>query len=190
MKFIKGLFFDLDGTLVDTLEADFCAYRQALQEVGRKFDQAMYDSIIGLRVEMFLRKLYPDISDEEIQDVREIKARVYPDFLHLIKPNHQLIEFFKTLRPDHVTVLITTARKVNAEAVLKASRLENLFDHTITGDMVTHAKPNPEIYLKALALTGLRPKDVLVFEDSAPGILAATEAGLTVLKITPVSLAA
>ncbi len=110
---------------------------------------------------------------------------LYPQFLHLARPNHQLIEFFKTLQPDHITVLVTTAQAVNAKAVLKASSLENMFDHIITGDMVTHAKPHPELYLRALEVTGLKPHEAIVFEDSQPGIRAAEAAGLLVLKITP-----
>ena len=183
MKTIKGLFFDLDGTLANTLEANSKAYQQAVKEIGREFTHEMYASTYGMRVDAFLKKFFPDITDEEINQVRKIKAKIYPSLAHLAKPNKELIGFIKTLRASHTTALVTMANRPNAEAIVNALKLSELFDFIITGDEVDSPKPNPECYLKALDVTGLNASEVLAFEDSETGINAAKAAGILTLTI-------
>ena len=63
------------------------------------------------------------------------------------------------------------------------ARLLDFFDHVVTGDMVTHSKPHPEIFLKAGALSGAAPSEIWVIEDSYNGIRAAHAAGMRPLMI-------
>jgi HAD superfamily hydrolase (TIGR01509 family) len=184
MKTIKGLFFDLDGTLVDTLEANAQAYIEAVKAIDKEFTREMYAEIHGMRVDLFLPKYFPDITTEDIDKVRRAKAAIYPKYLHLARPHRQLIDFIKTLRTQHTTVLVTMAQRINTEAVLKAAKLVNMFDFIITGNDVEHAKPHPESYLKALEITGLLSDEALAFEDSESGIEAAKAAGIPVITIT------
>ena len=64
-----------------------------------------------------------------------------------------------------------------------------LFDHIITGDMVTKAKPDPECFLTGAELLGLDIKDCIVFEDSRNGLIAGRESGAMVIGL-PTTLAA
>lgn len=185
MSEIKGLFFDLDGTLVDTIEANIKAYTYAAKKVGHTLDQKELASTFGMRSDQFLKKLLKDISEEDIKAIQKIKAESYKDFSHLITPNHILIDFLRTLKPDHITVLVTTASRSNVNLVLKIAGIENLFDFVITGDDVTNPKPHPEAYLKALELTGLSTEKVLAFEDSQTGLKSAESANLKTLLIKP-----
>lgn len=183
MSKIKGLFFDLDGTLVNTIEANIKTYRKAIEESGRIVTDEQLREVFGLRYDTFLKMFYPEISTEDIERIKTLKAKYYPDFLHLIKPNEHLINFIKTLTPDHKLVLVTTAQKTNAMNVLKTIGIDRLFDHIICGNDVTNPKPNPEAYLKALEITKLVPAEVIVFEDSSSGIEAAEAAGLSYIRI-------
>lgn len=184
MKTIKGLFFDLDGTLVDTLEANTLAYQHALNGVGRTLTDEQIAGVFGMRADTFLPKFFPDITERELSEIKRLKIEAYPEYVHLARPNKQLIDFVRTLKPNHVTALVTMAQKANALAVLQASKLEDLFDHIVTGSDVTRAKPDPESYQKALELTGLDANEVLAFEDSDSGIEAAKAAGISVLTIS------
>lgn len=184
MKVIKGLFFDMDGTLIDTLEANAQAYVEAVKQIDRVFTKRMYYDVHGMRVDLFMRKYFEDITDKEIDVVRKTKAKIYPSLLHLARPHHQLISFVKTLRPQHTTVLVTMAQSQNAEAVLQATKIKDLFDYIITGNDITKPKPHPESYLKALEITGLEPNEALAFEDSISGIEAAKAANIPVITIT------
>ena len=184
MDSIKGLFFDLDGTLVDTLDANVHAYQKAAEEVGINITRKQLADSFGMRYDKIFRAIHSDITDEELENIRELKAKYYPEFLHLSRPNRQLIDFVKTLREDHITVLVTMAQRQNALAVLESAGIFSLFDHMVTGDEVTHPKPHPEAFKLALERAGLNPSEALAFEDSESGIASATSAGLATLKIT------
>lgn len=183
MNQVKGLLFDLDGTLVDTFEANYRAYKLAIEKIGRRMTKKMYFSVYGVRVDDFLKKFYDDITVSEIESVKKYKAEAYPSYLHLTKPNRQLIDFVKTLRPQHVTVLVTSAQKINAVAVLKSASIEDMFDYVVTGNDVNNAKPHPEAYQLALKKSGLNANEVLAFEDSIAGKDSAMAAGIKVLEI-------
>ena len=183
MKTIRGLFFDMDGTLVDSFMSNFEAYRLAIESVGRTIDLVTFAPTFGQRVDVFLPALFPDISTEDIELIKKEKTRVLPQFVHLARPNQPLINFIRSVRGHHTTVLVTTATLVNALVVLKALAIEDLFDYFVTGDIVSTAKPHPEAYLKALEVTGLKVDEVLAFEDSETGIASARAAGIMTLTI-------
>ena len=59
----------------------------------------------------------------------------------------------------------------------------DLFDAIVTGDDVARVKPDPELYLLALARLGLEPHEAIVFEDAPNGVLAAKRAGIFTVAV-------
>ncbi len=184
MVSIRGLFFDLDGTLVNTYEADFLAYRDAINEVtGYIVSREAFMTTNGMEMKEKLKILVPTIKPNQFDHVAQRKKKYYPQYLHKTVPNKTLIAFLSDLAKDHITALVTTAKRQNAEAVLAAYNLTDVFDYTVYGDDVTNAKPHPESYLKALSLASLSAEEVLAFEDSRSGIEAAHAAGIKTIQI-------
>jgi beta-phosphoglucomutase len=184
---IKGLFFDLDGTLCGTYEANYAAYAQAFAEEGHELThEAFAIQKTGLRSDQFIPRIVPGASPETVQRIIQAKTRHYEQAMHLLTPNHRLIEFIHLNRPTHTLALVTTARRANGLRVLQALGLHDAFHATVFGDEVEHAKPHPQAYLKALADTGLQASQVIAFEDSSAGIKAATSAGIKTIKVQPV----
>ncbi len=180
---IKGMFFDLDGTLCDTDEANFLAYKRAFKDEGFNFSKQEFNSVNGQRADKFIPIVVPGISNQQVLAIRKRKAKYYPEYMSITKPNNQLIAFLNLIRTSHTTVLLTTAKRINAEHVIRQSQLTGCFDLMIFGDEVENPKPNPEVYLTALKKTGLKPAEVIAFEDSSSGINAAVSAGLKVIKV-------
>ena len=87
------------------------------------------------------------------------------------------------MKQAHVIVLVTTAKRANAQTVLRHHELEEYFDYVVTSDDVSASKPDPECYLLALQKCGIKPNEALAFEDSEPGILAAEAAGINVIRV-------
>ena len=185
MTVIKGFFFDLDGTLVDTHEANFLAYHEAVKTVkGVEVSDTLRQSIkSGESSKIFLPKLLLGLEGHEVDEINSEKKRVYSNHLNSSSLNGRLVGFLENLSEHYVTVLVTTAKQANARSVLKHHELESLFTHTIFGDDVVDMKPHPEAYLKALELTGLNADEVVAFEDSEKGMEAATGAGINVIQI-------
>lgn len=181
---IKGLFFDLDGTLVNTYEADFLAYRDAIKDaVGSTIGRDEFMSTNGMEMKDKLKRLTPTITPEQINFIAAGKKKYYPKYLHTTVPNKALIEFLADLTEHHITILVTTAKQQNAKAVLAAHKIADYFDYAVYGDDVENAKPHPESYLKALAMANLKADEVLAFEDSKSGIDAAHAAGIKTIQI-------
>lgn len=182
---IRGFFFDLDGTLVNTHEANFRAYKEAIREVLGIETVPNLKKLIteGYSSEDFLPKLFEKISTEEIKAVQQKKKEVYPDHLHTSELNDFLSTFLEQMSKHHTTALVTTAKRKNAQAVLEAHGIEQFFDFFVFGDDVAAMKPDPEAYNLALERTGLRADEVIAFEDSARGTQAAHAAGIKTILI-------
>jgi beta-phosphoglucomutase len=183
-KTIKGFFFDLDGTLIDTEEANFQAYQQAIFTIcGVKITKANYKKIHGMAYKDFLPILVAGINDIDIDAISKQKKVLYKEQMHLTKPNMFLIEFLKRMADDYITCLVTTAKRDNANHVINAYGIKDIFNYKVFGDDVKQMKPDPEAYNVALAMSGLKPDEVIAFEDSQVGIRAANAAGISTIHI-------
>lgn len=181
---IKGLFFDLDGTLVNTYEADFLAYRDAIEEVmGVSVEREAFMATNGMEMRQKLAVLVPGFTTEQANQIAAGKKKHYKNHLHATVPNDSLLAFLADMAEHHVTALVTTAKQQNAEAVLEKYGISNLFDIKIFGDGVANPKPHPESYLKALEISGLPADEVLAFEDSESGIESAHAAGIKTIHV-------
>lgn len=184
-KIIKGFFFDLDGTLVNTHESNFRAYRQAVESLtGVQLGEELKRHIkAGESSAIFLPKLLPGLTSDDVNAINKIKKQVYSDHLHVSSLNDYLKSFLEQMFDQYVTVLVTTAKKDNALAVLRAYDIDRLFTHKIFGEDVSQMKPDPEAYNLALEKTGLTADEVIAFEDSEKGTKAALSAGIHTIHI-------
>lgn len=181
---IQAIITDFDGTLVDTFQANYNAYKKAFMTVGLNLSETQYQQAFGLRYDEFMD--YMHIIDDNIRNtIREMKIEFYPLFFDLLKPNKPLIAFISSFhRQGGKTAIASTARKENLENALRYLRINGLFDVIFTGTHVQHGKPDPEIYLKTMEALQVSPKETLIFEDSNVGVLAAKASGACYLNIT------
>lgn len=182
---IKGFFFDLDGTLVDTHESNFRAYKQAVEHVkGVQLGDELKQRIkAGEPSVEFLPKLLFSVTDVEVKEINEKKKQVYHEHLYASNLNEYLSMFLQQMSEQFITVLVTTAKKDNAMAVLEAHGIGDYFTYTIFGEDVKNMKPDPEAYRLALTKTGLSADEVVAFEDSEKGIAAALAANIKTIHI-------
>jgi beta-phosphoglucomutase len=180
---VAALLFDLDGTLVDTREANFLAYRDAFALSGHELTRAQFETTWGQDSRDFIPDLVPGLDPAGVDAIRATKSRLYPERLHLTALNEGLVAFLRLLAETHATALVSTAKSGNGTQLLAAHGLGELFDVVVWGDDVARSKPDPEGYLRALELLGAEAATSLAFEDSATGREAALAAGLTVLEV-------
>jgi HAD superfamily hydrolase (TIGR01509 family) len=185
MVAVKGFFFDLDGTLVDTHEANYLAYHHAVKFITSvELDEKLKLSIkSGENSNSFLPKLLPNTHSNVIDQINIKKKELYPQFLEKSVINDYLAGFLRQMSDYYVTALVTTAKKPNALAVLRAHDLEKYFSFMIFGDDVTSMKPDPEAYNLALKHSSLKASEVIAFEDSEKGIQAARAANINTIHI-------
>ncbi|MGY1662209.1 HAD family hydrolase [Geodermatophilus sp. SYSU D00705] len=180
---VRALLFDLDGTLVDTREANYEAYRGAFAASGHELTPEQFETTWGRDSRDFIPDLLPGIDGAAVDAIRSAKSTLYADLLDRTTANAALVAFLRLVAPNHRTALVSTAKSGNGEQILAAHGLRELFDVVVWGDDVARSKPDPEGYLKALAELGVDAADGLAFEDSETGRQAALAAGLTVLEV-------
>ncbi|MBD5227484.1 MAG: HAD family phosphatase [Bacteroidales bacterium] len=181
---VKLIITDFDGTLVDTFEANYQAYRQAFEDENITLTRDKYREWFGFRFDRFIREI--GIIDPEVKSrIKEKKAEYYPSYFQHIRINRPLLEFIRAFhRQGGLTAIASTARERNLRNALRHIDAETDFDLILAGENVSHGKPDPEIYLKVLKALDIRPDEALVFEDSTVGLEAARSAGIRTMTIT------
>ena len=105
------------------------------------------------------------------------KKALYRKYLTLAKPNTGLLTLLGMCRGECSLALVTTASRENTQDILHAFGLENFFDLVLAHEDITHSKPDPEGYIKAMQYFGASPEECIIFEDSETGLEAARRSG-------------
>jgi beta-phosphoglucomutase len=180
----KALLFDLDGTLVDSMKANFFAYRDVLASLNLRLEVEPFERHWGTEAEYFLPTIFPQISTAEIEIVQREKPLYFERYLDKISLNVELSDLIWSCKQSHKMGLVTSSKRGSADRVLDHFKLNEVFDVVITGSDTERRKPDPEPYITALLEIGCSAKETLVFEDSSFGIDAAKAAGIEVIVVT------
>lgn len=186
LKDIKGIIFDLDGTLVDSMwiwrqvDIDF------LEKRGIHLPEDLQKSIEGksfTETAHYFKERFDLIETiEEIQDEWNEMARLF--YRERIPLKNGVLAFLEKAHANHIQMGIGTSnsRELLLE-VLKAHDIESYFKTIRTSCEVEKGKPFPDIFLKVAEDMGLAPEQCLVFEDTHAGIMAAKSAGMQAVAI-------
>ncbi len=186
---LDSCIFDLDGVIVDSAKYHYLAWQRLASTFGYSFSQSHNELLKGVSREESLNIIL-DLagikrSEEEKEKLRALKNKWYLEYISTITPNEILpgvLEFIQSLRRNHFKVALGSASK-NASRILKVLQIENLFDVITDGNMVKHAKPDPEVFLLAADKLDSLPQNCVVFEDAPKGITAAKRAGMMAIGI-------
>ena len=175
--------FDLDGTLFDTTECNYLAYRQALSENGFELEREYYfEKCHSRNYKTFL----PTIIGDEIgirEKIHDRKKELYPSYLGVATKNTHLLNIIESIRNDYYIAIATTASRTNTEDILRYFQLRELYDLLVTGEDVTKTKPNPECFTKVMEHFCVKAEHTIIFEDSKIGIEAAGATGASVMVV-------
>lgn len=169
----KLALFDLDGTLFDTNEVNYRAYKEALATCGFNFEHEFwYSNCIGRHYKDFLADM--GITDAKIlTDIHRLKKNCYRNYLRYAKENRHLFEIISLIKSRYHVALVTTASAQNVADILNTFNRTDTFDKIFTQEDVSKMKPDPECYLKAMDYFKAKPEDTIIFEDSESGLKAA-----------------
>lgn len=186
---IKGVIFDLDGVLVDTACLHYEAWQKTAEHLGISFTEEDNEKLKGVSrvdsLEIILSLGNKQISEEEKQNLLVKKNDDYLSLVMKLDENDVLdgvVCFIKQLKEKGIKISLGSASK-NAKPILELTGLYQYFDQIVDGNMVTQAKPDPEVFLKGAELLELSPSECLVFEDAQAGVKAALSAGMKVIGI-------
>lgn len=183
-KNTKGLIFDLDGTVANTMQNHFVAWRAAVSPSGINFTGEVFLQLTGMPKAATIEKLNTLFgTDMDVDEVSKKKAEVYKD---LVTRTQEISVVTDVVRKYHGKLPMsigTGSTQKGARRTLSILGLESHFNPIITADDVQNFKPAPDTFLKCAELMGVEPKDCLVFEDGILGIEAAKTAGMMVVDV-------
>ncbi len=180
----KLLLLDFDGTLVDTRQANFRAYRDVLAELNIELDEETYlREYFGMRCGEFLRRM--GLTDSyQIDSLRRRKIEIYPTHFDTVKLNEWLLGFARSFRQSGGKVwIVSTGQTINIKNVIAYLGIDGEFDGLMTGADVKNSKPSPECFIKAMNAAGCTPAETLIFEDSIVGLEAARQSKAQYVKV-------
>ncbi|VVP70046.1 Phosphorylated carbohydrates phosphatase [Pseudomonas fluorescens] len=177
---LNALLFDLDGTLTDTDTLHLQAFRHLMEEHGRTLSQAEFEAQVSGRAngELFA-ELFPQSSPEQQKALADRKEALFRDLSPELEPMPGLLRLLEHASTQAIGVcVVTNAPRHNAEHMLSAMGLGGHFEHVVVAEELARAKPDPLPYLTGLQRLNATAVQALAFEDSVPGIIAASNAGI------------
>lgn len=181
---IKGLIFDLDGTIANTMPNHFKAWRKAVLPYGIDFDEELFMSLTGMSRTATIKKLN-ELFDTKMNP--EIVGGLKEEYFNLLVSETKEIEVVaNVIREFHNKLPMaigTGSTTEGAKQTLEIIGMQQYFTVVITSDDVTQGKPHPETFLKCAELMNVNPTECIVFEDGELGMQAARCVGMTVIDV-------
>ncbi len=182
---IKGIIFDLDGVIISTDNFHYAAWKKIADDEGIPFDEKINNRLRGVSrmdsLNIILEKANKEYSQEEKEALCDKKNEIYRHSLESLTPkdvDEDVLSTLKALKEKGIKLALGSASK-NAPFILERIGLKDFFDFAVDGSMITHSKPNPEVFLLAAEKIGLDPCDCGVVEDAKAGVEAAKAGGFT-----------
>jgi len=177
---MPAFLFDLDGTLVDSVYQHVLAWREALEKTGIELAVWRIHRRIGmsggLLVNGLLRETGHRVTVEEAQRIQQIHAEAYARHVAQVRPLPGARELLAYLSSHRVPWAIATSGRL--ESARPTLRLLGVHPDApvVTRDQVSHAKPDPDLFLAAAARLGVEVSESVVVGDSVWDLLAARRA--------------
>ena len=181
---VKGLIFDLDGTIADTMPIHYIAWRDTAARYGIDFPEKLFYDLAGVTLYAIARTLN-EISGKNVDPVEmgDAKEAEYEQCLWKAKPITPVVEIIKQYYGKMPMSVGTGGNSRLARKTLEAMGVSQLIDIIVASDNIQNPKPHPETFLRCAELMGIKPEDCQVFEDGALGIQAAQTAGMKVTDV-------
>jgi HAD superfamily hydrolase (TIGR01509 family) len=176
---VKGVIFDLDGVLVNSMPTHVQAWKAAFAKIVgiaiTERDVYLLEGMRGMELvsKIFEQKNFPDRSLAKA--VHDEKSRVFKT-IRSSKAFEGVKEMIDELKCSKAVVSGST--KQDVETILKEEFGKDKFDVIITADDIKKGKPDPSAFLEALKKMKLKPSEAVVVENAPLGAKAANNAGI------------
>jgi beta-phosphoglucomutase len=184
----KAVLWDLDGTLVDSSDHHWVAWRDTFRAEGYDVTYAQFLESFGQKNDRIIRGwLGSDTTAEVIRRIGDAKEAEYRR-LALERGVTALpgaLEWIQRLQQDGWRQAIaSSAPRLNVEVMVRALKIEPFIDAVASAEDVTAGKPDPQVFLAAAARLNVPSPRCIVVEDAAAGVEAAHRAGMRCIALS------
>ena len=184
---MKAFIFDMDGLMFDTERVFIGAWDYVGEKMGLGKAGFMLYRTLGMNTAGCNQKWREEFGEDVDIDSLWAYTKEYMDDYYsryAVSVKKGLYELLTYLERKHYKLAVASStNKEKVERHLRNTGIRQYFSAVITGDMVEHSKPAPDIYLKAAAALGEKPEDCYALEDSRNGLIAANKAGCKAIMV-------
>jgi HAD superfamily hydrolase (TIGR01509 family) len=181
---VRGVIFDVDGTLVDSNDAHARAWEEAFREAGYPVPFEKIRPLIGMGGD----KLVPALTgwskdDPRVEKLGRRRGEIFRErHLPQIRPFPRTRELLAAMREAGLKLAVaTSAEKAELEPLLEHAGASDLIEHKASSDDAESSKPDPDIVQAALRRLGLPKSAVVMIGDTPYDVEAATRAGIPII---------
>ena len=180
----KGIIFDLDGTIADTMPLHYQASQEICNEHGFDFPLSYFFSEAGrptIDVFVDLMKILGNGFDGKKLAIA--KEKRFLELLPNVKPVEKVLAVANHYHNKIPLAIGSGGQRKAVEETLETLGITHLFSSIVSADDVNKHKPYPDTFIKCAHEIGITPNKCIVFEDGPPGIVAAIKANMGVVDV-------
>jgi len=181
---IKGLIFDCDGTLADTMPLHWRAWQMVTQRHGLHFPEDRFYSLGGIPSRDILKTLAKEQGRSlDHLAVAHEKEEAYLPLMAQVEPIHAVLEIVKANHGKIPLAVASGGTEKIIGQVLDHLKIRHLFDAIVTSEMVKNQKPAPDIFLEAARRISVESEFCRAYEDTDLGLQAIRAAGMEAVDV-------
>jgi HAD superfamily hydrolase (TIGR01549 family) len=184
---VKAVIFDIDGTLIDTVDLHAQAWVEALKHFGYEVAFKDMRSQIGKGGDQILHGLLPpDVVEKRGEEIQEFRGNLFKrDYLSKARAFPGVRELFERIRDaGQRAVLASSGKADEVEEYKRIANIADLIEEATSSDDAERSKPFPDIFQAALAkLAPLGPEEAVVVGDTPYDAEAARKAGVKAVGV-------
>lgn len=187
IQLMNTIIFDVDGTLVDSVDLHARAWQETFRRFGKEIDFEDVRQQIGKGGDQLIPVFFTEKEIEEFgEEMEEFRKTLFREnYLHRVRPFPKVRELFERIKADKKKIaLASSSPKKELDHYKRITEIEDLIDEETSADDVNRSKPHPDVFLEALEKAGEeKPEHAIVVGDTPHDVNAASKAELKVVGL-------